>query len=82
MSSQMIIRLDGELKQQLARVATAEGKTISGVVRELVRAYVRERDLGAYIDGLWDRIGSRMNDAGYDLDDVDRVIREVREQPK
>jgi len=64
MDKQMIVRIDTELKERLRRLARAEGKTTSQMVRELVRDYVKERDIGAYIDGLWDRIGGKLTARG------------------
>ena len=53
MSTQMIIRVEPVLKDKVNVLAKAEGKTTSEVVRELLEEYVRERDMGAYIDDLW-----------------------------
>ena len=60
MTEQMIIRIDPELKNRFSTLAKAEGKNASEVVRELIEEYVADRDIGAYIDDLWSRIGSRL----------------------
>jgi hypothetical protein len=60
MSDQMLIRIDAGLKKRFDRLAKAEGKTTSLMVRELISEYVKDRDIGAYIDGLWNRIGSKL----------------------
>jgi predicted DNA-binding protein len=60
MSSQMIIRIDDDMKNQLAKLSQAEGKNTSQVVRELIEAYIRERDIGSYVEDLWMRIGKRL----------------------
>ena len=65
MSDNMLIRIDSDLKARLARLARAEGKTTSRMVRELIRNYVKERDIGAYIEGLWDRIGAKLKAGGH-----------------
>ena len=80
MSSQMIIRIESELKDKVSKVAKAEGKTTSEVVRTLLEEYVRDRDIGAYIDGLWDRIGNNLKSKGMTQKDVAKAIREVRKK--
>ena len=78
MSTQMIIRIESEIKNKVSSLAKAEGKTTSEVVRELLEDYVRNRDIGAYIDGLWGRIGMKLSSRGVRPGDIDRVIQEVR----
>lgn len=78
MSSQLIIRIDEELKNKVSRFAMAEGKSASQVVREMLEQYVSERDISGHIDGLWDRIGRRLSEKGIGPDDVTRVIEDVR----
>ena len=81
MTTQMIVRLDPELKTKVNHFAKVEGKSVSEVVRDLLEDYVKTRDIGAYIDTLWDRIGAKVTSAGSDAEDVQRIIREVRAQP-
>ena len=64
MASQMIIRIEPELKDKVSRAAKAEGKTTSEVVRSLIEAYVRDRDMGTYVDGLWERLGTMLTSRG------------------
>ena len=78
MSSQMIIRIEPELKDKVSRAAKAEGKTTSEVVRALIEEYVRDRDMGAYIDGLWERIGDKLASRGMTGKDVAKAIKEAR----
>ena len=78
MASQMIIRLDDELKARMQELARAEGKNASQVVRELIQNYVTERDPAAAIEDLWDRIGTRLVERGARKGDINRAIREVR----
>ncbi|MFW6159367.1 MAG: CopG family transcriptional regulator, partial [Planctomycetota bacterium] len=73
------VRVDPELKNKFASLARSEGKTTSSVVRELMAEYVRKRDPAAYIDDLWKRLGEAARENGYGPEDVDRIIREVRE---
>lgn len=78
MADQMMIRIDADLKDRLSRLARAEGKTTSQMVRELVRAYVKERDIAAYIDGLWDRIGAKLTARGARPADVRKAVADAR----
>jgi predicted transcriptional regulator len=78
METQMIIRIDPDLKERLIRLARAEGKTTSQMVRELIRDYIKDRDIGAYIDGLWDRIGKKLAARGAPAIDINKIIAETR----
>ena len=78
MEKQMIIRIDTELKDRLSRLARNEGKTTSQMVRELIRDYVKERDIGAYIDELWRRIGEKLTSRGVRSTDVRKAVAETR----
>jgi hypothetical protein len=76
----MIVRIDTELKERLSRLARAEGKTTSQMVRELIRDYVKDRDIGAYIDGLWSRIGEKLASRGVRPGNINRAIAETRKK--
>ena len=78
MAAQMIVRLDRELKTKVDNLAKTEGKSLSEVVRELLEEYVKNRDIGAYIDDLWGRIGAKLTSRGLRPEDIQRAIQEVR----
>ena len=78
MTTQMIIRIDPEVKVKLGKLARMEGKTTSQMVRELIEDYTKERDIGTYIDDLWDRIGGKIRSKGVKQRDVNKAIREAR----
>ena len=78
MSDQMLLRIDPELKAKLDRLARAEGKSSSGMVRELIADYVKERDISGYIDGLWDRVGAKLKAKGAGPDKVGPAVKDVR----
>ena len=78
MTTQMIVRIDPKLKTKVSTLAKAEGKRVSEVVRELLEDYVRDRDIGSYVDNLWSRIGGKMASRGVTLKDVSRVIKQIR----
>ena len=78
MNTQLIVRLEEELKSKITKLAKAEGKTTSQVVRELVRNYVQERDMEGYIDDLWARIGTKLKARNVRRRDIARAVRNVR----
>jgi len=78
MPTQMIVRLDPELKARVNHLAKAEGKSVSEVVRELIEGYVRNRDISSYIDKLWERVGDKLAARRIKPQDVQRAIREAR----
>jgi len=78
MSSQMIIRMDEGLKEQVSQLAKIEGKSLSELVRSVLLQYTKERDMSTYIDGLWDRIGERLTENQVSEADVEEAIRQVR----
>jgi predicted transcriptional regulator len=78
MSEQLLIRIDPELKERLERLSRAEGKTTSHMVRELIRDYVKKRDIAGYIDGLWERTGGKLRARGAKPSDIGRAIKDVR----
>ena len=82
MATQMIIRIDPEIKDRLNKLARVEGKTTSKMVRELIEEYIKERDISAYIDDLWNRIGVKLRSRKTKISDIDRAIKEVRKKQR
>lgn len=78
MTTQMIIRMEPDLKSKVTRLAKAEGKNLSELVRELLEKYAKERDAGTYIDDLWDRIGTTFAQKGISESDIEAAISRVR----
>lgn len=78
MTTQMIVRINPELKNRVNNLAKAEGKNVSEVVRELLEDYVRDRDIGLYIDDLWQRMGGKLASRGIRSKEIQRAIKEVR----
>ena len=78
MTTQMIIRVEPSLKNKVSRLAKAEGKNLSELVRELLEKYTKERDMGAYIDNLWNRIGQNLSQKNISEADIDEAIKQVR----
>lgn len=78
MSTQMIIRLDPDLKGKASNFAKAEGKNVSEIVRELLVSYVKSRDIGSYIETVWNRVGVKIKEKGFSSTDVDAMVKKVR----
>jgi len=78
MATQMIVRIDPVLKNKVSRLAKAEGKNLSELVRDLLVNYTRERDMSAYIDSLWERIGQDLSRNNVSEADIEETIRQVR----
>ena len=78
MTTQMIIKIDAELKDKVANIALSERKNLSEVVRELLENYVNERDIELYIDGLWLNIGKKMTSKGVTSENVEYAVKKAR----
>ena len=78
MTTQMIVRIDPELKTKVNNLAKAEGKSVSEVVRGLLEDYVKDRDIGLYVDDLWQRIGNKLKSRKVGPKEIKRAIRQVR----
>ena len=78
MTTQMIVRIDPNLKAKVNNFAKVEGKSVSEVVRELLEEYVKNRDINSYIDDLWQRVGDKLASRGIGAQDVESVIRDAR----
>lgn len=76
----MIIRMDDEAKNRLNKLARTEGRTTSDLIRGLIEDYIKERDIGAYIDGLWDRTGKKLKTKGVTNRTIAKAIKESRKK--
>ena len=75
---QMIIRIDKNLKEKLNKIARAEGKNSSQVVRELITGYIQDRDIEFYIGDLWNRMGRKFKEKNISTDNIRKAIKESR----
>lgn len=80
MATQIIIRIDDEVKNRLNKLARIEGKTTSEMVRELIEERIKERDIGLYIDDLWNRIGKKLKSKGVSPATIHRAIKASRKK--
>ena len=78
MATQMIIRVEPNLKNKVSQLAKAEGKNLSELVRELLEKYTKERDMSTHIDNLWDRIGFKLSQNNMSEANVEEAIKQVR----
>jgi predicted DNA-binding protein len=78
MSTQMIIRIDNEVKNRLNKLARIEGKTTSEIVRGLIEEYIKEHDIGSYIDDLWDRTAKKLKSRGITPAVIEKAIKASR----
>jgi predicted DNA-binding protein len=78
MAVQMIVRVDPTTKQKLGRLARAEGKTTSQLMRDAIDGYLRDHDPEAHLDDLWTRIRQSIEARGNGPEDVERTVDEVR----
>jgi len=82
MGNQILIRMDPALKEQLARIARMEGKTSSEIIRALVEDYLKQRDIGAYVDSLWERFGRDFKARKLTAKDIPAAIKASRKSRK
>jgi predicted DNA-binding protein len=78
MVSQILIRVDKELKDKFQRLSRAEQKSVNKKVRELMEEYVKDHDMEAAMRSLWDEIGQSLRKKGYKASDVNKMVNEVR----
>ena len=78
MNSALLVKIDEDLKERVARLAKREGRNTSEVVRELLAEYLKERDISSYIESLWTRIGDRIREEGFTEKDVAKAIADYR----
>ncbi|MEK7679993.1 MAG: ribbon-helix-helix protein, CopG family [Deltaproteobacteria bacterium] len=82
MSTQMLIRINEDLKEKLKRLSRREGKTTSQKVRELIEGYIKDNDMAPYIDEIWNRIGSKLAEKGVQEADIEKAAAEVRKKKR
>lgn len=82
MSTQMIIRIDDEVKNRLNKLARVEGKSTSEMVRGLIEDYIKERDISAYIDDLWKRTGRKLKSKGVTTTAISKAIKASRKEQR
>ena len=80
MTTQMIIRIEPNLKDKVSSLAKSEGKSLSELVRELLVNYTKDRDMGAYMDSIWGAIGDKLSLEKITQSDIETAIKDARSQ--
>jgi predicted DNA-binding protein len=78
----MILRVDSETKEKLTKLARREGKTASQLVRDLIEGYIKDKDIGTYIEDLWGRVGKSLESRQVTRKEVEKAVKEVRRARK
>ena len=78
MVSQILIRVDKELKDKFQRLSRTEQKSVNKKIRELMEDYVKDHSMEPAMRSLWDEIGQSLRKRGYKTSDVNKKIKEVR----
>jgi predicted DNA-binding protein len=78
MVSQILIRVDKELKDKFQRLSRTEQKSVNKKIRELMEDYVKDHSIEPAMRSLWDEIGQSLKRKGYKASDVNKMIKEVR----
>lgn len=78
MMSQILIRVNKELKEKFQSLSRREQKSLNEKVRELMEDYVKDHNIEAAMKNLWDEIGHSLKKKGYRASDVNQKIKEVR----
>lgn len=82
MQSQLIIRVDSNIKSKFQKIARMEGKTTSEKIREMMNDYISQKDFAASVDRVWDKITTEFKKRGVTDNDIDMAIKEVRASKK
>ena len=78
MTSQILVRVDKDIKDKFQRLSRFEHKSVNEKIRELIKDYVEEHNIENAMKGLWDEIGSSLKTKGHKVSDVEKTIRKVR----
>jgi hypothetical protein len=61
-------------------MARQKGKTSSEVIREFVDQFIERHDMTGFLGKLMDEIGAGLKKDGYTVEDVERIIKEDRNE--
>jgi hypothetical protein len=74
----MLISVEPEIKEELNKMARQEGKSANYLVGELITNFIKKKDVGVYIDDLWNRIGKKFKSKGIKTGDISQAVTESR----
>lgn len=78
MASQILVRVDKDIKDKFQRQSRFEQKSVNEKIRELMEEYVREHSIEDAMKSLWDEMGESLRKKGYRESDVEKTIKKVR----
>lgn len=78
MATQILVRVDKDIKNKFQRLSRFEQKSVNEKIRELMEEYVREHSIEDAMKSLWDDMGESLKKKGYKESDVEKTIRKVR----
>lgn len=80
MTSQVLVRVDNDIKDKFQRLSRFEHKSVNEKLRELMKDYVEEHNIEGTMKGLWSEIGGSLKKKGFKVSDVEKTIRKVRSE--
>ncbi len=78
MATQILIRVDKDIKNKFQRLSRFEQKSVNEKIRELMEEYIRDHSIEDAMKGLWDEMEESLKKKGYKESDVEKTIRKVR----
>jgi hypothetical protein len=78
MTTQILIRINNDVKSRLNKLAKIEGRSTSEMVRGLIEEYIKERDIGTSIDDIWNRTGIKLKSKGIAPVIINKAIKASR----
>lgn len=78
MTSQVLVRVDKDIKDKFQRLSRFEHKSVNEKLRELMKEYVEEHNIEVTMKGLWSEIGGSLKKKGFKVSDVEKTVRKVR----
>lgn len=78
MTSQILVRIDKDIKEKFQQLSRFEHKSVNEKLRELMKEYVEEHNIETAMKGLWSEIGVSLKKKGYKVSDVEKTVRKVR----
>ncbi|MBI5047539.1 MAG: CopG family transcriptional regulator [Deltaproteobacteria bacterium] len=82
MESQMIVRIDSNIKDKFSKIVRMEGKSSSEKIREMIENYISQKDFAAVVDRVWNNISAEFKKREISEGDIENVIKKVRASKK
>ena len=79
--TQLNVRISKKKLLLFKSIVKQQGENVTAVLEQIMQRYIKENDIGAYIDDLWKRAGNKMK-KNYTVKDIPRLINEVRHESR